>query len=124
MRKLVALLLFVCLINIVNAQTTEVEKIIKTLEKHLVGKPFLGGIYDLPCNEVEKISISENGEISFTGAEKGCNVTLFIKDASITLDGSTVKIYQTSPRINKTFYTEGSEAVFKALNDFKKFLNQ
>ena len=106
-------------------QTNDLTKIATTLEKNCVGKPFLGGMYDPPCYKVEKIVISENGEIAISGSEKGCNVTFFIKDATIRYDkDSRIQIYQAAPRINITFYTENAVIVYQALEDFKKIANK
>lgn len=122
--KTLGVLLLLCCINTVSAQTDDFEKIANTLEKHLAGKQFLGGIYDPPCNSISKITISDKGEITISGSEQGCNKTFSIKNASVKLDGSRVRIYQAQPKIDITFYTENAAIVHKALEELKALLNK
>ena len=124
MKKLIAGLLVVFFVNATHAQTTELQKIAAILEKNLTGKQFLGGMYDPPCFGVDKLSIGETGIITITGEGKGCNITLFIKDASVKSDGPKISIYQASPRINTTFYVENNAVVYQAFQDLKKLLNK
>ncbi len=122
--KTFGVLLLMCWVNTVTAQNKDFQKIAATLEKHLVGKQFLGGIYDLPCNDISKITISDMGEITISGTEKGCNKTFDVKNASVKLDDPKVKIYQAQPSIDITFYTENAAIVHKAFSDLKKLLNE
>ncbi len=115
-----------CLLSHTNyGQTNDIAKIENTLQKNLVGSGFLGGIYDSPCYNIAKITISETGEIVITGSEKGCNVTFSIRDATITYDrDSRIQIYQATPRINITFYTKNAAVVYKAIKDFKIIVSE
>ncbi|TDE53074.1 hypothetical protein [Flavobacterium sp. GT3P67] len=116
---------FCLLSHITYGQTNDFSKIAITLEKNLVGKPFLGGMYDPPCYDMTKIAISETGEIAISGSEKGCNVTFYIKDATIRYhNDSRIQIYQATPRIDITFYSENAATVYQALEDLKKILNK
>ena len=115
-----------CLLSYTNyGQTNDFAKIENTLENNLVGKSFLGGMYDPPCYNTTKIAISKTGEIVITGSEKGCNVTFSIKDATIIYDKDLrIQIYQATPRINITFYIKNAAVVYQALEDLKKIANE
>ncbi|HMI78560.1 MAG TPA: hypothetical protein VK484_07180 [Ferruginibacter sp.] len=121
MKNLSALILFVLFAHAANAQSADLQKIESILKKQLTGKLFLGGLYDAPCYGIEQVKISATGELVLTGAG-GCNKTLFIKDASITTEGSKVYIRQSEPEINISFYTEETAILAKAFTDLRNIL--
>tara|TARA_R110001592_G_scaffold347030_1_gene640004 strand:- start:728 stop:2110 length:1383 start_codon:yes stop_codon:yes gene_type:complete len=101
----------------------ELKKIEKSLQKYLLGKSFLGGIYSTPCYNINKISINSVGEVLFEGEEKGCFININIKNAEISLDEMKLKIWQSEPKINLTFYIENGTTVLQTFKDLKKILN-
>jgi hypothetical protein len=107
-----------------HAQNKEFLKITNALQEELIGKQFLGGMYDPPCYNIEKISVLENGEISIIGSDKGCTKTILIKDSQITINNLRVKIYQAEPRINITFFTENGDKVYRSLIELKNILKR
>lgn len=112
-----------CLMSHTNyGQTNDFTKIASILEKNLVGKSFLGGMYDPPCYYITKVTIAESGEIALSGSDKGCNVTFSIKNAKISNDGRAIKIYQATPKIDIKFYTENLVIVYEAFNELNKIL--
>jgi antitoxin component YwqK of YwqJK toxin-antitoxin module len=101
----------------------ELKKIEKSLQKNLMGKGFLGGIYSTPCYNINKITINSVGEVLFEGEEKGCFININIKNAEISLDDLKLKIKQSEPKINLTFYIENGATVLQTFKDLKKILN-
>lgn len=101
----------------------DLKKIEKSLQKNLIGKNFLGGIYSLPCYNITKISVNNIGEVLFEGEEKGCFININIKNAKITLEDLKLKIWQSEPKINLTFYIENGATVLQTFKDLKKILN-
>jgi hypothetical protein len=101
----------------------ELKKIEKSLQKNLLGKSFLGGIYSTPCYNINKITINSVGEVLFEGEEKGCFMNINIKNAEISLDDLKLKIKQSEPKINLTFYLENGATVLQTFKDLKKILN-
>lgn len=123
MKKITAVVLFMILTNGIYAQNNKFEKIASFLKQELVDKPFIGGIYEGGCDNIDDISISEKGEILITGKGKVCNKTLFIKDAVISVEKMKVSIFQPDPRIDIIFYSEKANAIFKVLMELKEKLN-
>jgi antitoxin component YwqK of YwqJK toxin-antitoxin module len=101
----------------------DLRKIEKSLQKNLIGKQFLGGIYSLPCYNINKIGVNSFGEVLFEGEEKGCFININIKNAEISLEDMKLKIRQSEPKINITFYIENGATVLETFKDLKKILN-
>ncbi len=122
MKNLLILILCLLFVNSTDAQPGNFDKIESILKKQLVGQQFLGGMYDLPCFGIENIQITSKGEIMITGSAKGCNRTLFIKDARISTEQNKVSLFQGTPRLNISFYVQDVATLAKAFTDLKNIL--
>ena len=122
------LTVFFCLFGMVGfAQTAapagDFDNIETALNKTLTGDIFLRA-GNAPPSRVQKIKISEDGEITLTGIKKDCVVTMILKnDAQITKKENTVRIYQVDPAISISFYTNNADIVYAAFEELKKILN-
>ncbi len=122
MKNLLILILCLLFVHTTDAQPGSFDKIESALKKQLVGKQFLGGMYDLPCYGIENIQVTSSGEIEITGSGKGCNRTLFIKDATISSEKNKVSLLHRPSRLNISFYVEDVATLSKAFTDLQNIL--
>ncbi|KUJ53073.1 hypothetical protein [Chryseobacterium sp. JAH] len=106
------------------AQSEKFKKIETTLNEQLKGSYMLRGIYDPPSYSFVSIKIAENGDMTVTGDEKPFTETYSIKNASISADRMRVKIYQSEPRVNITFYVKSEQEILKSFLELQKLLNK